>query len=99
MVDTKDAEQFIKDADKQNGVEIVNGVDAKRLRSYVERIEYVLDQIKGLQNDLKDLKAEIKSNNFEVKAVMQLVKLRAKDKNELAEEEFIIETYRKAMNI
>ena len=41
MTDTKDSAEFIKEADKANGLEIVNGVDANRLLSYLERIEHI----------------------------------------------------------
>lgn len=98
-MDTKEAPDFIKDADDKNGVNVVNGVDANRLLSYIQRIERIEEEKKALQNDIKEIFEEAKSANFDVKAIKQLLKLRKKDESERQEEEFILDTYRRALGI
>ena len=99
MNDTKNAPDFIQDSDAKNNVSIVNGIDVNRLQSYIERIEHIEDERKALQNDIKEIIEEVKSANFDVKAVKTLLKIRAKDPEEQAQEDFIVQAYRKALGI
>lgn len=98
-MDTKNAPDFIQESDKQNNVNIVNGIDGNRLLSYIERIERIEEEKKALQNDIKEIFEEAKSANFDVKAIKQLLKLRKKDEQELQEEDFILDQYRRALGI
>lgn len=75
------------------------GIDVERLRSYIERIEHIEEERKALQNDIKEIFEEVKSANFDVKAVKTLLKIRAKDPDEQAQEDFIVQSYRKALGI
>lgn len=99
MTDTKIAPDFIQESDKKNNVNIVNGIDANRLESYIDRIENIEAEKKALQNDIKEIFEEAKSANFDVKAIRQILKIRAKDPDEQAQEDFIVEAYRKALGI
>lgn len=99
MTDTKNAPDFIQDSDKKNNVNIVNGIDVNRLQSYIERIEHIEEERKALQNDIKEIFEEVKSANFDVKAVKAILKIRAKDPDEQAQEDFIVQAYRKALGI
>ena len=75
------------------------GIDVERLRSYIERIEHIEEERKVLQNDIKEIFEEVKAANFDVKAVKTLLKIRAKDPDEQAQEDFIVQAYRKALGI
>lgn len=97
--DTKDAAEFIADADKVNNVNIVNGVDANRLLSFIERIEHLEEEKKSLQNDIKEVFLEAKSAQFDVKALKHVLKLRKKDDMERQEEEFFVDTYKRALGM
>lgn len=80
-------------------VKDVNGVDAARLLSLLERIERLDEEIKGLKNDQKEIFDEAKSANFDVKAMKEMLKLRKKDDHERQEEEFILDTYKQALGM
>lgn len=99
MTDTKDSAEFIKEADKANGLEIVNGVDANRLLSYLERIEHLEEEKKVLQNDIKEIFEEAKAANFDVKAIKELLKIRKMDDQERESQEYVVEQYRKALGM
>lgn len=75
------------------------GIDVERLCSYIERIERIEDERKALQNDIKEIFEEVKAANFDAKAVKALLKIRAKDPDEQAQEDFIVQAYRKALGI
>lgn len=77
----------------------VNGVDAGRLLSYIERIEHIEEEKKALQNDIKEIYEEAKSANFDVKAIKQLLKIRKMDDQERQEEEFVLDVYKRALGL
>ena len=77
----------------------VNGVDATRLMSYIDRIERIEEEKKALQNDIKEIFEEAKSANFDIKAIRQILKLRKKDDQERQEEEFVLDLYKQALGM
>lgn len=77
----------------------VNGVDAGRLLSYIERVEHIEEEKKALQNDIKEIFEEAKSAGFDVKAIKQILKLRKKDDQERQEEDFVLDVYKKALGM
>ena len=74
----------------------IGGVDAERLLSYIERIE---EEKKALQNDIKEIFEEAKSANFDIKAMKKILKLRKMDETDRQEEEFILDTYKRALGL
>lgn len=71
----------------------------EQLRSIVERIENLAEEIKGLQDDQKDIYAEAKGNGYDVKALREIVRLRKQDATERAEREAILDTYLHALGM
>jgi len=67
---------------------IVNDTTSQ-LKSYVDRLERLLDQLDAAKEDVKELKAEIKSNGFNVKAVDRVVALRRNQSAADKEAEYI----------
>jgi uncharacterized protein (UPF0335 family) len=77
----------------------VGGIAVERLRSLIERIERLEAEKKELSNDIRDIFAEAKSAGFDVKIMREIIKLRKKEAADRDEEDYLIETYRKALNI
>lgn len=73
--------------------------DAGRLLLLVERIENLEADAKQIAEDIKEIYAEAKSAGYDPKYIKQCIKLRAKDPDELAEDDELLEMYRKALNI
>ncbi len=71
----------------------------EELKSYVERIERIVEEIVALKDDQKVLFAEAKARGFDTKAMRRTIKRRQKDPNEIAEEEVIDDTYREALGM
>ena len=69
------------------------GVAGDRLRSFVERIERLEAEIKGLSDDKKDIYAEAKGDGFDVKIVREVVRLRKQDAGERDERESLRDVY------
>ena len=86
-----------KDDDEKNN--IVGGIDCNRLRSLIERIERLEHEKAYLAADIRDVFKEAKSAGFDVKIMRAVLKLRAKDAADRDNQDFLLETYRKALEL
>ena len=77
----------------------VGGVAAAELRQFIERIERLEEEKKGLQDDIKDVFAELKGRGYEPKVVKKVLQIRKKDANERQEEEALLEVYMSALGM
>ena len=77
----------------------VGGIDSTRLNSLIERIERLEEEKKGTQSDIRDIFAEAKGVGFDVKIMKAIIKLRKMNQADRDEQEFLLETYRKALNV
>ena len=68
-----------------------------QLRSFVERIERLEEEIKGLTDDKKDVYAEAKGNGFDVKILREVVRVRKQDQKEREELESLLDVYLHAL--
>jgi uncharacterized protein (UPF0335 family) len=64
-----------------------------QLRSFVERIEHLEEEIKGLTDDKKDIYAEAKGSGFDVKILREVVRIRKQDQQEREELESLLDVY------
>lgn len=87
---------IIKEADEKNNIEIV-GVE--RLQSLIERIERLQEEIKDIQKDVKDVFAEAKALGFDVKIMREIIKLRKMSAFDRDEQEYLLDTYKKALEL
>lgn len=79
--------------------EEVGGIAVDRLRSLIERIERLEEEKAGIAADIRDIYAEAKSVGFDPKIMRVIIKLRKMNAADRDEQEFLTETYRKALNI
>ena len=77
----------------------IGGVDVNRLQSIIERIERLEKEKRELSRDINDIYAEAKGSGYDVKILREIIKLRRKSEMERQEEEYLLDTYRKALNI
>ena len=75
------------------------GIAADRLRSLIERIERLEEEKKALSGDIRDVFAEAKSAGFDVKIMRSILKLRKMNAADRDEQEFLLDTYRKALDL
>lgn len=74
-------------------------VAAEQLRLFVERIERLEEEKKGLQDDIKDVYLELKANGYDVKTVRSIVRLRRLERNARLEAEALLDTYKSALGL
>jgi uncharacterized protein (UPF0335 family) len=68
-----------------------------QLRTIVERIEHVEEEIKELAEAKKEIYAEAKSNGFDVKIIREVIRLRKLDQKERDEQESLLDIYMQAI--
>ncbi len=85
-------------SDENNNPE-VGGIAVDRLRSLIERIEHLEEEKAAIASDIRDIFAEAKSAGFDVKIMRTVIKLRKMNAADRDEQEFLLETYRKALDI
>src|ERR1700741_3474201 len=74
-------------------------VASKQLKSFVERIERLEEEKKGVADDIRDVFAEAKGQGFDTKVMRQVIRLRKKDLAERQEEEALLDLYLHALGM
>ena len=64
-----------------------------QLRLFVERIERLEEEKKGIADDIRDVYSELKSQGYDAKIVRECVKLRKMETDARQEREALLETY------
>jgi uncharacterized protein (UPF0335 family) len=75
------------------------GVAAGQLRSFIERIERLEEEKKGIADDIRDVYAEAKGTGFDTKVMRQVIRLRKQEPNERQEAEAILDLYMHALGM
>ena len=74
-------------------------IAAEQLRLFIERIERLEEEKKGIADDIKDVYGEAKSTGFDVKTIRTIVKLRKMEKHHRDEAEMLLDTYKAALGL
>ena len=77
----------------------VGGIATDRLRSLIELIEKLEEDKKEISTDIREVFAEAKSAGFDVKIMRAILKLRKMNAADRDEQEFLLDTYRKALDM
>ena len=77
----------------------IGGIAGERLRSFIERIERLEDEKRALAADIKEVYAEAKGNGFDARIMRQLIRLRRMDKDDLDEQESLLDVYKRALGM
>jgi len=76
-----------------------NGNADDRLRLFIERIERLEDEKKGMQDDIKDVYLEAKSTGYDPKTMRTIVRLRKMERQAREEAEALLDTYKRALGM
>jgi uncharacterized protein (UPF0335 family) len=77
----------------------VGGIAGERLRSFIERIERLEEEKRTLAEDIKEVFAEAKGTGFDAKIMRQIIKIRRMDKDDLDEQETLLDIYKRALGM
>ena len=74
-------------------------VTADELRQFIERIERLDMEKKDLADQQKEVMAEAKARGYDTKVMRKVIALRKRDKDDIAEEEAVLEMYKEALGM
>lgn len=77
----------------------IGGIAGERLRSFIERIERLEEEKKGLQDDIADVYSEAKGVGFDTAIMRQVIRLRKMEKDDRQEKESLLELYKAALGM
>lgn len=97
ITEPEQTSMITKEDDEKNN--IIGGIAVDRLRSLIERIERLEEEKAAIASDIRDIFAEAKGAGFDTKAMRACIKLRKMNAADRDEQEILLETYRKALDI
>ena len=74
-------------------------VTADELRQFIERFERLDAEKKDIAEQQKEVMAEAKGRGYDTKVLRKLVAMRKRDREDLAEEEAVLEMYKEALGM
>ena len=74
-------------------------VSDEQLRLFIERIERMEEEKKGVADDIRDTYNEAKSQGYDPKIMRQIVRLRKMEPHDRQEMEAILDTYKAALGL
>lgn len=78
-------------------MDAIGGNAAKQLKSYIERVERLIEERKALNADVKDILNEAGTVGFDKKIIRKVIQRRALARAEREELDATIETYEGAL--
>lgn len=70
-----------------------------QLLLFIERIERMEEEKKGVSDDIRDTYTEAKSQGYDTKIMREVIRLRRMNPHDRAERDAILETYRAAIGL
>ena len=90
---------FFKRSSHMSDIDSNYRVTADELRQFIERIERLDAERKDLAEQQKEVMAEAKSRGYDTKVMRKLITMRRRDKDDIAEEEALLEMYKEALGM
>ena len=72
---------------------------AEEIRSFIERYESFEAQKSDLMAEMKEVMAEAKGRGYDTRVLRKIIAIRKRDKDDLAEEEAILDLYKAALGM
>ena len=74
-------------------------IQADQLRLFIERIERLEEEKKGIADDIRDVYSESTGQGYDTKIMRTIVRLRRMEKNDRDEMDALLDTYRVALGL
>ena len=74
-------------------------VTADELRQFIERLERLESEKRDISEQQKEVMAEAKGRGYDTKVMRKVISLRKRDKDDIAEEEAVLEMYKEALGM
>jgi uncharacterized protein (UPF0335 family) len=87
------------DPDFEKAGDNVYRVTAAELSQFIERYERLDVEKKDIAESQKEVMAEAKGRGYDVKVIRKIIALRKRDKDDIAEEEAVLDMYKEALGM
>ena len=84
---------------KETTANDTGGVSGQRLKAFIERVERLEEEKKGIADDIRDVFLEAKSQGYDPKIMRQIIRLRKMPVHDRKEMEAILDVYKSALGI
>ncbi|MFC3058102.1 DUF2312 domain-containing protein [Paenirhodobacter populi] len=74
-------------------------VAADELRQFIEQYEHLEAEKKDITEQQKEVMAEAKGRGYDTKVIKKIIAIRKRDKDDIAEEEAILDLYKSALGM
>ena len=74
-------------------------VTAGELKQLIKRVETLEEERREVAEQIKEVMAEAKGRGYDTKVMRKIVALRKRDKDDVAEEEAVLEMYKQALGM
>lgn len=74
-------------------------VTADELRAFIERVERLETEKKDIADGIKEVMSEAKGRGYDTKVMKKIIAERKRDRNDVAEEQAVMEMYREALGM
>ncbi len=74
-------------------------VTADELRQFIERVEHLEAEKRDIADQIKEVMAEAKGRGYDTAVIRKIISLRRRDKDDVAEEEAILDLYKQALGM
>lgn len=76
-----------------------NNATGEEIRQFIERFEHLEAEKKDIADQMKEVMAEAKGRGYDTKILRKVIALRKRDKDDIAEEEAVLEMYKAALGM
>ena len=83
----------------QPATDAAYNVTADEQRQFIEQYEHLEAEKKDIAEQQKEVMAEAKARGYDTKVMRKIVALRKRDRDDIAEEEAILEMYKAALGM
>lgn len=77
----------------------IGGISGNQLRLFIEKIERLEEEKSELMENIREVFSEAKSVGFDIKVMKQVLKLRKMKKEDLVEQEELLDLYKAALGM
>lgn len=84
---------------KKGDIDDLGNNSSEALRGFIERIETLEEEKKGIADDIKDVYAEAKGTGFDTKTMREIIRLRKMEASARQEKFALLQTYATALGL
>ena len=76
-----------------------SGFAKDQLKSFINRIERLEEERAALSADIREVYSEAKGTGFDTKIMRQIIRIRRMDKDDVDEQETLLDIYKRALGM